>query len=75
MSKTMLCKIHKGILSLEKKRKMARFLMAWERINQSRKKDASMGSKNNTDIINHPIGRNNDTEYAERTQETLPVGE
>lgn len=28
MSKTMLCKIHKGILSLEKKRKMTRVLMA-----------------------------------------------
>lgn len=75
MSKSMLCKIHKGILSLEKKRKMARVLMAWGRINHSRKEDASMRSKNNTDIINHPIWRNNDIEYAKRTQETLPVGE
>lgn len=48
--------------------------MAWERINHSRKEDASMRSKNNTDIINHPIGRDNDTEYTKRTQETLPVG-
>lgn len=49
--------------------------MAWGRINHSRKEDASMRSKNNTDIINHPIWRNNDIEYAKRTQETLPVGE
>lgn len=67
MSKAMLYKIHKGILSLEK-RKMAKVLMAWGGINHSRKGDASMRSKNNTDIINHPIGRDNDTEYTKRIQ-------
>lgn len=47
---------------------MARVLMASGGINHSREGDASMRSKNNTDIINHPIGRDNDTEYTKRIQ-------